>query len=120
MSPKYGAMGVIGTPIRVLLRLLIGGYRRYISPCFAARCRYHPSCSAYALEAVEVHGAFKGTLLGGWRLLRCNPFSGGGYDPVPERGSWLPEVHPDGRPRAMVSGRRVGHQRTSGDVADDD
>jgi conserved hypothetical protein YidD len=47
------------------------------------RCPYYPTCSAYGLEAVQKYGAFKGSLLAGWRILRCNPFSKGGYDPVP-------------------------------------
>ena len=50
-------------------------------PC----CKYMPTCSAYALEALEVHGALKGSALAIWRVLRCNPFSRGGYDPVPEK-----------------------------------
>jgi len=58
-------------------------YRRYISPLFGARCRFYPSCSAYMLEAVERYGAIKGVGMGIWRILRCNPFSKGGYDPVP-------------------------------------
>ena len=69
---------------RVLLAL-IAAYRRWISPAFPRRCRYEPSCSAYAAEAVERFGPLRGGLLAGWRLLRCNPFSHGGFDPVPER-----------------------------------
>jgi uncharacterized protein len=57
-------------------------YRRFISPGLPARCRYHPSCSAYAVQAVERYGILRGAVLAGWRLLRCNPFSHGGYDPV--------------------------------------
>jgi putative membrane protein insertion efficiency factor len=58
-------------------------YRRWISPALPARCRFYPSCSAYALEAVTTHGAIKGLRLAIWRLLRCHPFNAGGYDPVP-------------------------------------
>ena len=47
------------------------------------RCPYYPTCSCYGLEAIKKHGALKGSLLAGWRILRCNPFSKGGYDPVP-------------------------------------
>lgn len=60
-------------------------YRRHISPHLPPMCRYYPTCSCYAVEAVETHGAFKGTLLALWRILRCNPFSVGGYDPVPPK-----------------------------------
>ncbi len=60
-------------------------YRRWISPARPRRCRYEPTCSAYAAEAIERFGAARGLLLAGWRLVRCNPFSHGGFDPVPER-----------------------------------
>ena len=69
---------------RVLLAA-IGAYQRWISPARPRRCRYEPTCSAYAAEAIERFGAVRGLLLAGWRLLRCNPFSHGGFDPVPER-----------------------------------
>ena len=57
-------------------------YRRFISPGLPPRCRYHPSCSAYAVQAVERYGILRGLVLAVWRVLRCNPFSHGGYDPV--------------------------------------
>ncbi len=68
-----------------LLMALIRFYRKHISPNTPPACRFSPTCSAYALEALEVHGAFKGTMLSLWRILRCNPFSKGGYDPVPPK-----------------------------------
>ncbi len=66
-----------------LLMALIRGYRKYISPYLPNSCRFTPSCSKYALEAIEKHGALVGSGLAIWRILRCNPFSKGGYDPVP-------------------------------------
>jgi uncharacterized protein len=66
-----------------MLALPIIAYRRWISPALPARCRFHPSCSVYALEALATHGAVRGTGLALWRLLRCHPFHPGGYDPVP-------------------------------------
>jgi uncharacterized protein len=81
---------LIGTPVRAVL---IGGillYRKVFGGMFAGRCRFHPSCSAYALEAIRVHGAAKGFLLATWRLARCSPLSSGGPDPVPARGAWRP------------------------------
>lgn len=62
---------------------LIRLYQKYISPLFPPCCRFTPTCSRYAIEAITKYGAFKGTLLAVWRILRCNPFSKGGYDPVP-------------------------------------
>ena len=69
----------------------IVAYRRWISPALPARCRFYPSCSAYALEAVGTHGAIKGIGLAIWRLLRCHPFHPGGFDPVPPRRGHSPE-----------------------------
>ncbi len=63
----------------------IRAYRRWISPSRLRCCRYEPTCSAYALDAVERFGTARGLLLAAWRLLRCNPFSHGGFDPVPDR-----------------------------------
>lgn len=69
--------------MRRLLRLLILGYRYLVSPVMAPHCRYTPSCSDYALEAVEIHGAWRGGILACKRLLRCHPWGQSGYDPVP-------------------------------------
>ena len=71
----------------LLARMLtapVVAYRRYVSPALPARCRFHPTCSAYAQEALARHGALRGTGLAIWRLLRCHPFHPGGYDPVPD------------------------------------
>jgi putative membrane protein insertion efficiency factor len=67
-----------------LLAWPIVAYRRYVSPALPARCRFYPSCSAYALESLERHGVLRGTALAVWRILRCHPFHPGGYDPVPD------------------------------------
>lgn len=64
---------------------LIRFYQRHISPLFGARCRYYPTCSQYALEAIEIHGLLKGSFLAVRRLLRCNIFFPGGFDPVPPK-----------------------------------
>ena len=58
-------------------------YQKYLSPLKHTKCPYYPTCSQYGLEAIEKCGAFKGGLMAIWRILRCNPFSKGGYDPVP-------------------------------------
>ena len=60
----------------------ISAYQRFISPALPRRCKYYPTCSAYAVDAVREFGVLRGTVLAGWRLLRCNPFSHGGHDPV--------------------------------------
>lgn len=69
--------------IRWLLIALVRGYQIVLSPLLPASCRYYPSCSAYALEALEKHGARRGSWLALKRLGRCHPFHAGGYDPVP-------------------------------------
>lgn len=71
--------------LKKFFELLIRFYQKYISPLKPACCRYYPSCSQYALEAVKKHGAVKGVLLAVWRILRCNPYSKGGVDYVPEK-----------------------------------
>lgn len=75
--------GALTAPIRF--------YQRFISPALGPRCRYSPTCSSYAAEAIEVHGPIKGVLLGAWRILRCNPWSRGGVDHVPDKGRWTPD-----------------------------
>ena len=69
--------------MKYVLMGLLKAYRLVISPLYGNVCRYHPSCSAYALRAVEVHGAVRGTWLAVKRLGRCHPWAPGGYDPVP-------------------------------------
>lgn len=78
------ARPVISAAARMLLLPIIA-YRRWISPALPARCRFYPSCSAYAVEAISTHGVIRGVGLATWRLLRCQPFNRGGYDPVPPR-----------------------------------
>ncbi len=72
--------------MKFLLIGLLRAYRFAISPIYGQVCRYHPSCSAYALEAVQVHGSLRGSWLAVRRLLRCHPWALGGYDPVPGTG----------------------------------
>ena len=79
--------------MKYLLKLLVHFYRYVISPLLPNRCIYYPTCSSYALEALETHGAIKGTILAVKRILSCNPLAKGGYDPVPERGCWHNGVH---------------------------
>ena len=78
-------------PASVLIGL-IAGYRRFVSPLLGPRCRFYPSCSAYALEAIRVHGAARGTWLAARRLSRCHPFHPGGLDPVPPRWTGVPAI----------------------------
>ncbi len=68
-----------------LLIKCIRFYQKNISPRKISCCRFNPTCSAYAIEAIEVHGAFKGFFMSAWRILRCNPFGKGGFDPVPPK-----------------------------------
>ena len=68
--------------LRRAVTLPIRAYQYAISPMLGPRCRYYPSCSEYAVQAIERYGILRGLVLAGWRVLRCNPFSRGGYDPV--------------------------------------
>jgi putative membrane protein insertion efficiency factor len=69
--------------VKRLLIGLLGVYRYALSPWLGSRCRFHPSCSCYAQEAIELHGVARGSFLATSRLLRCHPWHAGGYDPVP-------------------------------------
>lgn len=73
--------------VKRFLIFLIKGYQKFISPLLGDNCRFYPTCSAYAIEALRVHGALKGSLLATWRILRCNPFGRPGLDPVPPKGN---------------------------------
>jgi putative membrane protein insertion efficiency factor len=68
--------------IRAYLLLMLRGYKAFLSPWLPNACRFVPTCSEYAAEAIEKYGAFRGGFKAAWRLLRCHPFSAGGYDPV--------------------------------------
>ncbi|WCB97090.1 Putative membrane protein insertion efficiency factor [Baekduia alba] len=70
------------SPLRRIAIAPIVAYQRVISPLFPRRCKYEPTCSAYAAQAIGRFGILRGLVLAGWRLLRCNPWSHGGYDPV--------------------------------------
>jgi putative membrane protein insertion efficiency factor len=77
LQPSQWARALVLVPIR--------GYQKLISPMLGQHCKYHPSCSAYAVQAVQRFGILRGLVLAGWRLLRCNPWSRGGFDPVEEQ-----------------------------------
>lgn len=79
---RRGCWGPFRSVPSWVLALLIRAYRRTISPLYGQVCSFYPSCSAYGLEAVTVHGVLRGVPMTGWRILRCNPFTGGGVDPV--------------------------------------
>jgi len=83
-------------PVAFLLKALIAAYQYLISPALAPRCRYYPTCSAYAREAITRHGALYGTWLAVKRLARCHPWGDYGYDPVPE-------AHRCGQPHAHAA-----------------
>lgn len=70
--------------MKYIFIFLVKIYQKLISPLIGPRCRYYPTCSNYSIEAFRKHGFFKGFILSAWRLLRCNPFSKGGIDYVPE------------------------------------
>jgi len=82
-SNRAEAATSLGAQPRRLLAALIRAYQRFLSPTLPPSCRFHPSCSQYALEAVTRYGALKGSWLAARRLARCHPFHPGGFDPVP-------------------------------------
>ena len=84
-------------PLQWLATVLIKGYQLFISPLFPPCCKYYPSCSAYAVEAIRVQGFFRGTALAVWRVLRCNPWSRGGVD-FPPGSTMAVEIPPDDVP----------------------
>jgi uncharacterized protein len=85
-------IGAIRSGVRLLLRILslpllalLWVYQRFVSPALGPACRYYPSCSQYAVDAIRIHGPFHGPILAALRLLRCHPWAAGGIDPVPPR-----------------------------------
>lgn len=76
--------------LRELILAPVTAYQRVISPALPRRCKYEPTCSAYAAQALREYGILRGLVLAGWRLLRCNPWSHGGYDPVAAQGLFKP------------------------------
>lgn len=88
-------------PLQWLATLLIRGYQILISPLSPPSCKYYPSCSAYAIEAIRVQGFVKGTGLAVWRVLRCNPWSRGGVD-FPPGSTMAVEIPPDDMPEDLT------------------
>jgi putative membrane protein insertion efficiency factor len=68
--------------VRAVVTAPIRAYQRFVSPALPRRCKYHPTCSEYAVQAIRSYGILRGVVLAGWRVLRCNPWSHGGLDPV--------------------------------------
>lgn len=91
------------SPLARLLAVLIRGYQFMFSSWRPRTCRYYPSCSGYALTAVQRHGALRGLVLAAWRVLRCNPWSLGGVDHVPPRGGHFPWSRGQRRARTLQS-----------------
>ncbi len=79
---KHGLVRALRNPVKALFVAAIRFYQVVVSPSIPSRCKYYPSCSQYALDAVREYGAVRGLVLAVWRVLRCNPLSYGGYDPV--------------------------------------
>ena len=96
------------TWIARILRTFVRGYQLLARPLLPAACRYEPSCSHYALDALGRHGAIAGSWLAAKRVLRCHPWSQGGYDPVPEP---VPRPAPDRAPRAASARRGAAASR---------
>ena len=78
-------LSAIGRVLAWPLLLLVQAYRYLVSPWLGVNCRFDPTCSAYTIEALKTHGAFRGTALAAQRIARCHPWGGSGYDPVPDK-----------------------------------
>jgi len=91
---KRALLAVVLAPIRL--------YQRVISPALPRRCKYEPTCSAYAVQAIRELGVLRGAILAAWRLARCNPLSDGGYDPVEARTLFKPRSHPSANREAST------------------
>jgi putative membrane protein insertion efficiency factor len=114
-----------GSPRRSIsawvLLFFVRAYILFLSPIFGGSCRFHPSCSNYALEAVSTHGARRGAWLAAKRLLRCSPFTKGGFDPVPEilyQEDALREVPSDAVSAAEIAAKTPEHRPTKAVVAE--
>ena len=83
-------------PLALLLIGLVRVYQYTVRPLIGANCRFEPHCSAYAVTYLRTHGALRGSLASAWRILRCNPWSAGGYDPVPPAKTSMPHLHMHG------------------------
>ena len=97
---------IAGTPVRWGMLALIRLYQLTLSGWLGGQCRFYPSCSQYAREAIQMHGAWRGSTMATWRILRCGPFTAGGFDPVPTRRSGdtvyeavIHRLHASGTPR---------------------
>jgi putative membrane protein insertion efficiency factor len=100
-----------GNPLKYVFVGLIRGYQKFVSPALPRSCKYHPSCSQYAIDAFSQYGIFRGFVLASWRLLRCNPLSYGGYDPVEQQTVFRlkPHAEPRGRKGSAAGSAGCGH-----------
>jgi len=89
------SLGTLRAALVTLFLAPIRLYQRFISPALPRRCKYEPTCSAYAVDAVRELGVIRGSILAAWRLLRCNPWSHGGWDPVSDRTLFPPHDNAD-------------------------
>jgi putative membrane protein insertion efficiency factor len=112
MTFVRGLLWRAGAPARWILLGVIALYRLTLSGWLGGQCRFHPTCSRYAAEAIRTHGAMEGSLLAVGRVLRCNPFGRGGLDPVPRAGS---DSHALARTRVRKASYDVAIQGTFGE-----
>ncbi|QQP88668.1 membrane protein insertion efficiency factor YidD [Skermanella sp. TT6] len=99
------------SPAAWLLRALVRVYQWTLAPVLGNNCRFEPSCSNYALEALSKHGAVRGGLMAAWRILRCNPWGGAGWDPVPDAGNASARQADTGQATEHETHNRCDHGR---------
>jgi putative membrane protein insertion efficiency factor len=107
---KQASLTFLHNPLKALFIAAIRGYQVVISPGLPGRCKYYPSCSQYAIDAIGEYGAMRGFVLSAWRILRCNPLSFGGYDPVSRQKLFAPRCSHDHTPDV----HRAGGVKASG------
>ncbi len=118
-APASAAGARARTPLAFVLRGLVLVYRWTISPLLGPSCRYYPTCSAYALDAIDEHGAVRGAWLATKRICRCHPWHDGGYDPVPRRADARRVPHADACPHSSPVSDDRAPARTASSLSDD-
>jgi uncharacterized protein len=113
---ESGPAAATGRALRAAVLAPIRLYQSFVSPALPRRCKYYPTCSAYAVDAIRELGVVRGVIVAAWRLLRCNPFSHGGYDPIENR-TLFSDHGGAGDPQTRSNRTRERRRKRTGDVS---